>query len=600
MWANCGREAGSPPQIPAELDIAATPQARADRAYQIAAASFYAGQWDAAVTHFRAIAADRTSPWQRWGEYLAGRALLRKGTVGLDQAALAAAADTFAKVAADATSPLRASAAGLLRFIELRRRPQALRPEVVARLLAPDAGASFAGDLDEYRYLYLRSESAADAPPAAARAAADALTDWIDTLRAESPDALDHAIARWKAATDAARRTPWLVAALLRLTPGHADEAALVAAARAVPASSPAYPSLAFHRARLLIREAKFDEARALAAEMSMASTAWPPSAVNQLRAVQLRLARSFDEFLTAAMQQPVGFASDDGNDLATLHASTVPALSDDALDIVNERLPLSRLIDAAANGAWPERLRGEARLAALTRALLLDDMDAVHRVDAGVRPAYPALAPDLDAVAAAPTRDERRFLVALLLSRRPGLRPFMTSGQRRSAIDWNATPPTVTPIPLGEADGLRDNWWCALSPSPSGSTATYEAYQPGLYSRSGTRIDAVTAGLYDDPAVVPPAAFLTAEEQAQAAREWQALDRIESAPDFFGREVKAWAATHPTDARVAEALHRVVRATRFGCTTDTSPDTSREAFTLLHKLFPQSEWAKQTPYWFR
>jgi len=57
---------------------------------------------------------------------------------------------------------------------------------------------------------------------------------------------------------------------------------------------------------------------------------------------------------------------------------------------------------------------------------------------------------------------------------------------------------------------------------------------------------------------------------------------------------------SHATDARVAEALHRVVRATRFGCTTDTSPDTSREAFTLLHKLFPQSEWAKQTPYWFR
>jgi len=109
-----------------------------------------------------------------------------------------------------------------------------------------------------------------------------------------------------------------------------------------------------------------------------------------------------------------------------------------------------------------------------------------------------------------------------------------------------------------------------------------------------------VTAGLYDDPAMVPPATFLTAEEQAQATREWQALDRIESAPDFFGREVKVWAATHPTDARVAEALHRVVRATRFGCTTDTSPDASREAFTLLHKLFPRSEWAKQTPYWFR
>ena len=287
-------------------------------------------------------------------------------------------------------SPLRESAAGLVRHIELRQRPDALRPEVAAKLLAPDAGASFTDDLDEYRYLFLRSEPAADAPLASGRGAADALTDWIDTLRSESPDALDHAIARWKAQTDASRRTPWLVAAMLRLTPGHADEAALVAAARAVPASSPAYPSLAFHRARLLIREAKFDEARALAAEMAKASAAWPPSAVNQLRAVQLRLATSFDGFLAAAVQQPVGWASDDNGDVADLRA-TAAALSADALDIVNERLPLSRLIDAAANTAWPEPLRAEARLAALTRGLLLDDVDAVRRVDAGVRKAYPA-----------------------------------------------------------------------------------------------------------------------------------------------------------------------------------------------------------------
>ena len=60
------------------------------------------------------------------------------------------------------------------------------------------------------------------------------------------------------------------------------------------------------------------------------------------------------------------------------------------------------------------------------------------------------------------------------------------------------------------------------------------------------------------------------------------------------------WAQKNPADARVAEALHRVVRATRLGCTSDGSGDVSREAFTLLHKRFPRSEWAKQTPYWFR
>jgi len=369
-----------------------------------------------------------------------------------------------------------------------------------------------------------------------------------------------------------------------------------------VPAGSPAYPSVAFHRARLLIREAKLDEARTLAAEMAKAASAWPPSAVNQLRAIELRLATTFDAFLAAASQQPVGFASEDNGDLATLGTPTMPALSADALDVVNERLPLSRLIEASRHPAWPDALRGQARLAAFTRALLVDDLDAVRQLDTDVRKAEPGLADDLDAVLKAATKGERRFLMALLLVRRPGLRPFMTSGERRRAIDWGVTPPQITPDPLEEADGLRDNWWCALSPSPVGTDGmtAYQAYQPGIYARHGPRLDAITAGLYDTPASVPAATFLGADEQARATAEWQALDAIDTAPDFFGAEVMAWAAKNPADARVAEALHRVVRATRLGCTSESSGDVSREAFTLLHKRFPRSEWAKQTPYWFR
>ena len=170
------------------------------------------------MTRFRAIAADRTSPWQPWGEYLAGRAFLRKGTIGgaggaLDQAALADAAAAFAKVAADPASPLRTSAAGLVRFIDLRRRPDALRLEVAAKLLAPDAGASFTDDLDEYRYLFLRTAvggcAARHGRGATGPGAADPLTHWIDTLRSESPGALDHAIVQWKAQKDAPKRMPW-------------------------------------------------------------------------------------------------------------------------------------------------------------------------------------------------------------------------------------------------------------------------------------------------------------------------------------------------------------------------------------------------------
>jgi hypothetical protein len=603
VWANCSHVRNAAPKLPAALDASATPVARADRAYQIATATFYAGQWDAAAALFRAIAADRTSPWQPWGDYLAGRALLRKGTLGtadgaLDQAALADAAAAFGRVAADPTSPLRASATGLARFVELRRRPLELRADVVARVLAADAGDRFAEDLAEYRYVFLRDEPAGDASPAKGRATVDPLTDWIDTLRSGAPDASAHAVARWRAG----RQLPWLVAAMLRVAPGDAAAAELVAAARAVPSTSPAYPSLAFHRARLLVRAGQIDEARALAAEMAKVSGAWPPSAVNALRAIQLRVAPTFEAFLAASQQRAIGFLSEDNQDIQSLPRPLAPALGPDALDILNERLPLSRLIEASRHAAWAEGLRGEARRAAFARALLIDDVEAVATLAPEMRKAYPALAADLDAVRAAATPDERRFVAALLLARNPGLRPFLTSGERRRSIDWGTTPPTITPDPPTELDGLRDNWWCGLRTSPArdASLTTFQAYQPGLYARHGARVDAPVDSLYADPFAVPQPEFVTAAERAQTEKEWTALSTVEGAPDYFGRVVLAWAKAHPDDVRVAEALHRVVRATRLGCTTDASAGVSKAAFTELHRLFPKSEWAKRTPYWFR
>ena len=384
-------------------------------------------------------------------------------------------------------------------------------------------------------------------------------------MRSTAPGALTHAIARWREKPE----LPWLVAAMLLVTPAHADEAALVAAAKAVPVTSPAYPTLAFHRARLLVREGQLDAARGLAAEMRTASASWPASAVNQLRALDLRLATTAETFFAAAAQAPVGFDADEGEEVATLQTSEPIAISLDALDMVNERLPLSRIVDAAGTAAWPAMLRRNALGAAFTRALLLDDTEALKRVDRDVRATWPELGPEIEAVGKASAADERRFVIASVLLRYPGLRPFMTGGQRRMALDWSKTPPAATYDALGDIEDLRDNWWCALSPSPTvtGAYSTFEAYQPGIYARSGQRLDPITASLYDAPSVVPSPAFLTADEKARAEREWKTLATIGGAPDSLGHEVLMWVAAHPTDPRGAEALHRVVRATRSGCT---------------------------------
>ena len=67
----------------------------------------------------------------------------------------------------------------------------------------------------------------------------------------------------------------------------------------------------------------------------------------------------------------------------------------------------------------------------------------------------------------------------------------------------------------------------------------------------------------------------------------------------YFAPVVLDWAKTHPDDPRVPEALHYFVRATRYGCVDKSIGPYSRQAFDLLHKKYPASEWTKKTPYWY-
>jgi DNA-binding transcriptional regulator YdaS (Cro superfamily) len=64
------------PDIPEPL-IDGTRFERAQRAYQIAAANFYSGNFGTAAKMFDAIAVDRSSPWRRLARYLVARATIR-------------------------------------------------------------------------------------------------------------------------------------------------------------------------------------------------------------------------------------------------------------------------------------------------------------------------------------------------------------------------------------------------------------------------------------------------------------------------------------------------------------------------------------------
>jgi hypothetical protein len=120
------------------------------------------------------------------------------------------------------------------------------------------------------------------------------------------------------------------------------------------------------------------------------------------------------------------------------------------------------------------------------------------------------------------------------------------------------------------------------------------------LISRGGQRFSNEQAGLHADTSILEWPAFVSPAERAVAEQEWSALLRIDSGPNELGRRVLDWAKRNPTDPRVPEALHRVVRATRYGCTNERTGAISKAAFDLLHSRYPKSSWTAKTPHWFK
>ena len=78
VFSNCsGKDAAIPDAPTKEMD----PLLAADREYQIAAANFYAGEWQKARDGFERVAQNTASPWRKLGAYLVARTFLREGMV---------------------------------------------------------------------------------------------------------------------------------------------------------------------------------------------------------------------------------------------------------------------------------------------------------------------------------------------------------------------------------------------------------------------------------------------------------------------------------------------------------------------------------------
>lgn len=585
-----------PPQIPTPLPAEAPAAARADRAYQIAAAMFYGGEYPQAAQAFTAIAADAASPWHVSAPYLAARAMVREATVEPDlpqlQYGLPQAQALQQQKLRDDTRKLWLSraeqqvdavlhnpaerdwwhaASGLRGFIELRLHPKQ-RESVLGRQLMSPRDPTLAQDAIDLNYLLgQNSDSYTIHAPSA-----NDLADWVQTFAdgaGVNEWAYRHDVERWQAT----RSLPWLVAALVaarRPAPYMAslprpvamglwpqlDE--LLAAARQIPATSPAYPTLRFELVR--IEADRGHAAQAYPAAAAVNVNAMPTDLSNEFKAEAFRTAPTLADALAAAPR-------------TTLDGATV-GFDYDSLAYFNGAAGVAGLAAAAATpNVLPPALRDELVTAAWTRAALLDDTAVSRQLTPALTVLLPQAAGSLAAYNAAATPPERRFDLAWILLHYPGLSPY---------VDLRADYDGDHDIPLDklvEEGGF--NWWS------SGDFIGYQQQAQRYIMGANDGLNDLY-GSSDFNNLLPPFA------QSPLGRNQWDMQRIRNlgiAPDILCRWVLEWVAVHPDDARAAEALGLAIQAAGHHGGDDLTAELSQACFDLLKSRYAATTWAAKT-----
>jgi len=591
VFSNCskGHTIPDPPVAGMHLLI------KSDRAYQIAAANFYAGDFDKAEILFREIAEDKSSPWRTIAPYLAARALVRNATLKGDLqkvgASLLSRAETTLRsiVQDNRLSQYHKPAQDLLGYVKVRLRPAERMHEIALELLRKDAGSMLKEYLKEYRYMLMSTDHEVQKTAMAS----DDVTDWVLTFQNESPDAFEHALDRWEKTSSPA----WLVAAIAKMQAGHPKQQKLQTEADKLMPDSPAYQTAVYHSLRLLVDSGKQDAARKrLDSLLIDTNQRFSGSSHNLLLAIRMKISTTLDDFLRYAQRAPaaLGYGYDEyleyTDDKTDQKLAGRKLLDKDSVEIVNGYMPLSMLSSMATNTILPVEMRKAIAIAAWVRAVIIENDQSAKNIAPLVSALMPEVKQLLVEYAAAQTREEGRFIASFIMLKYPGMKPYLVRGIGRTTA-------------LDKIDDYRDNWWCPLKNdwlSSLGNETKPIRKQRGLVTNLFNKLSS-----YISPSGQSKAHsadypnFISDEMIDTTEHEIGALQKIEAGPNYLSAIVLPWAANKPKDSRVPEALHLLVKATRYGCADDETSSHSKAAFKLLHKKYPNSKWTKETPYYF-
>jgi TolA-binding protein len=612
VFSNCGDGKphqfygpGQPPPPPLAPHLPATLTnaplwLQQDRAYQLAAAHFYALDYDAAIAGFRAIAADTASPWSTISRYLIARAYVRQATVTdselsmpsgdapkqavatakLHQQLGLAQKELLAMLSEPRMASMHDAIASLLDYVNLRYDPATQAATLAERLHTPGTG-NFGQSLIDLTYL--RYNPYAEPKPLPDGAIAKDKTGmilWITTLTTQDKKA---ALAQFQATHNNA----WLLAALTFAQPTDAEAPALIQAAQAVPQADPAWTAVTYHRLRLMPRNAATrDELIKLLPQITSSRNT---STLNLFTTLNAASAPTLEAWLAAAGRIPAA-ESYDGESDTTYDApsnpsgpienvcgtkvppNTIQLLDTDAAAPLNTQFPLHLLATAAESSTLPANLRFQVAQATWTRAVLLDRPEIARRMTPLLIACRAAWKPVLTAYDAATTPEQRHAAGLLALMRFASTEPSVREGEERR--NGFAT-----------YDQYRQNWWCSTVPAP-GDTVDNSPAMPQTDTQT-TKAPTPSTPL-----------FLTPADLAEAHTEVAALQKIPNASDYFAAEALAWTKLHPKGPATPDILGEANRVLRNACRSDNTPKLAKALFDTLHRDYPKSSWTQKYDSW--
>ncbi len=545
---------------------------RAERDYQIGAALFYSEKFDDARKAFGTISLDKNSPWQPWGSYLQARCWVREATL---KTLPPAGAPAVAPAPPPLLRPYQQAQALLENCLKTKNLPEdvrdaaenyrdlvrhvtepaKLRDEALVLLSVAKPGLEFRSALMRLQSAEKYMEGGEPVAETHLNARAEGLRIWLDTFKGGAP--LTEESSLLKAAKDS---TPMLVAALVKTPKDHPDTKALVALAKKVPATSPAYASVQWNLLWLDLGELS-PSAQKSKLEASLNDKNLPLWAMNRVRGGRRSLASSLDEWVPFAPSYVVATEVENNVEATKADERTgaLPQLFAGVEgNVINQSLTLDQLTAVARHPALMKSMAFEIARCAWMRALVLERMDKATELapllEETLRGKAQSIIQIQDPVA-------RRFEAVRLMMDNPGLRFDIGTDY---ATRVNATD-------VKDFDSLRDNWWC--SPTEEKAKTIEAGPNPG---------------------------FLKPADLQMALLDRRALAKIPDAQIYFANAVLAFADAHPDDERVPESLHKVVGTTRAPmCGSAEMTTLSKRCFILLHKRYPKNEWTKKTKYYF-